>query len=356
MPNKVKEYQRLPGRKRGLTGDSTLWLGQDHLLRVDSQGFAENYKRFYYRDIQSIVILPTSRQHSRLAGWAAASIPLALLAWFLGGGWGIFLGCLAGLAGTMFVANWLRGPICECWLQTAVQTETLPSLSRLRATLNALNRLRVRIEAIQGKLRPEFFGTELPSGIAEPGSGRSSAPPAGFSRPSQLPLQPGSLLPHSSGFAHAVLFSLLVLDAVLSAIDITVNHLILTLAEMLLSVGLLIAVVAALIQQSRTDIGRFLRWQALASLGYVCVSFLLSSAYSAVLPAEKPKRMENEWDMIVAVSRTSAQESTWLMSMILFSIVASLVIAVPGWISLAKFWAKPAERTSGEQGDSLGLV
>jgi hypothetical protein len=32
----------------------SLWLGEDHLLCVDSNGYAETYKRFYFRDVQAI--------------------------------------------------------------------------------------------------------------------------------------------------------------------------------------------------------------------------------------------------------------------------------------------------------------
>jgi len=35
MARKEKEYRRLPGRGRHLSGTSTLWLGPDHLLRVE---------------------------------------------------------------------------------------------------------------------------------------------------------------------------------------------------------------------------------------------------------------------------------------------------------------------------------
>src|SRR2546426_6411511 len=62
----MAEYLRLPGRGRPrglralLTGPSTLWMGGDHLLAVDSNGWRETYRRFGYRDIQAILITPPS--------------------------------------------------------------------------------------------------------------------------------------------------------------------------------------------------------------------------------------------------------------------------------------------------------
>src|SRR5207247_848529 len=68
MPATEKEYHRLPGtgrRRQGFVSASAIrsriWLGKAHLLCVDSMVFSEDYKRFYFRDIQAVVIRRTSR-------------------------------------------------------------------------------------------------------------------------------------------------------------------------------------------------------------------------------------------------------------------------------------------------------
>src|SRR5262249_54585927 len=66
---KEKTYQSLPGRGRrsgfvsfGIaSGWCSLWLGPDHLLAVDSKNYQEEYKRFYYRDIQAFIARRTKR-------------------------------------------------------------------------------------------------------------------------------------------------------------------------------------------------------------------------------------------------------------------------------------------------------
>ena len=57
------KYRRLPGRgrrKQGLVflaaAHSSLWLGPDHLLSVDRIWMNEEYKRFYFRDVQAITV------------------------------------------------------------------------------------------------------------------------------------------------------------------------------------------------------------------------------------------------------------------------------------------------------------
>src|SRR5213593_2882508 len=64
-----QEYRRLTRSRVRHTGfftlastRSSLWLGKDHLLNIDSNRYTEEYKRFYFRDIQSITIRKTKRR------------------------------------------------------------------------------------------------------------------------------------------------------------------------------------------------------------------------------------------------------------------------------------------------------
>jgi hypothetical protein len=158
-----KEYIRLPGRRRLTLGFSrtSLWLGKDHVLHVINRGYTEEYRRFFYRDIQAILMRQTSSGTVLniilgiitgvslfflalgyfLWEWETfALIPLAIATflWLL-----IFLFCLSA------------GPTCVCHLRTAVQFETLPSLFRVRTARKAIGLLRQQAEAAQGSLASE---------------------------------------------------------------------------------------------------------------------------------------------------------------------------------------------------------
>ena len=62
-------YQRLTysrGRSAfavAVQSRASLWLGPDHLLCVDTNGYSETYKRFYFRDIQAITIRESARRN-----------------------------------------------------------------------------------------------------------------------------------------------------------------------------------------------------------------------------------------------------------------------------------------------------
>ena len=59
------------------------------------------------------------------------------------------------------VINNLLGPTCVCHLQTAVQTEHLPSLNRIRRVQQLLNRIRPFIEETQGRIAPDEISARI---------------------------------------------------------------------------------------------------------------------------------------------------------------------------------------------------
>ena len=152
MAKKKKTYNRLPGKKRKFFGYDTLWLGQDHLLSIDSRIFSEDYKRFYYKDIQAIITYKIHYWKTINIILGSLSALFLLLAFFSEGVFSILFSILGGLFFLGFVIYLLRGSNCACHIKTAVQTERLPSLYRLRKARKAIGLLRPRIENVQGLL------------------------------------------------------------------------------------------------------------------------------------------------------------------------------------------------------------
>jgi hypothetical protein len=179
------QYRRLPGRGVRRQGIATaartrLWLGNDHLLLVDSMWYAEDYKRFYFRDIQAVIIrkTPTGKTVNIVLG-ALAVLPLAAaLTLTMTSGIGywaaIFWWIISAILLGFLLANTLLGPTCVCHLKTAVQTEELPSLRRLRRAHKVLARVRPFIVAAQG----EFAPGELAARLAQPAASNAGVAPA----------------------------------------------------------------------------------------------------------------------------------------------------------------------------------
>lgn len=156
---KERPYHRLPGRmttfRVGSYGLRRLYLGADHLLQVEAVFCVENYQRFAYADIQSLLLRQTSRGLvlSIILGVLAAGF--GALAWASSSSEGR-IACLvtAGFFVLLLGYNLVRGTTCRCELQTAIGPQPLPTLNRLRVARKAFALLTERVEAIQGVLPP----------------------------------------------------------------------------------------------------------------------------------------------------------------------------------------------------------
>jgi hypothetical protein len=162
MSRGEKIYRRLPGRGGGFLSYSQLWLGPDHLLLARTAFFSEEYKRFYFRDIQAVVTRRTERREILNVIFAFTTIVFGVLAVFTDSGWRAFSLVMTGTFVFALLVNWLRGPMCVCHVRTAVQTEELSPLKRFRATRKVIEKLKPNIEKAQGPLAPELLRPKPP--------------------------------------------------------------------------------------------------------------------------------------------------------------------------------------------------
>jgi hypothetical protein len=160
-----KEYKRLaPTRQRTTFGifsvsRSSLWLGNDHILMIDGTGYTENYKRFFFRDIQAISFRKTVRWIIRSLSFGVLVVLFAVCIRLTNDITLRYIyGSVAAFFALVILIDLAMGPTCIAHLRTAVQTEELPSLNRLRRGRRVLARLRPLIAEAQGQLSPE----ELP--------------------------------------------------------------------------------------------------------------------------------------------------------------------------------------------------
>ena len=144
-------YHKLPGRRRGFISSASLWTGADHLLSVKSDRLQEDYKRFYFRDIQAIVVTKVPR--FLISTRAVALGALLLIAVLIARGRmpGLTVGLWLLAAGLM--ACWIyvsAAHSCTCRLYTAVSREDLPSLYRTWTARKVVADLERRIAQAQG--------------------------------------------------------------------------------------------------------------------------------------------------------------------------------------------------------------
>jgi hypothetical protein len=167
MAMKQKDYKKLPGV--GLKSDSffeltrtrvRLWEGKDHLLCQYYSGYAEDYKRFYYEDIQAVTI----RKSIRYMLWNLILLAIVSGFAFLGYRFSYMQSAsytAAAFAFIFFSINLILGPTCVCYLYTFVTEERLFSLNRIRSARKVINRLGPLILRKQDKITADQSTTSL---------------------------------------------------------------------------------------------------------------------------------------------------------------------------------------------------
>jgi hypothetical protein len=273
-------YRRLPGKRRTLGRRFTLWLGEDHLLSVESTGYSEDYTRFYLADIRGVLSRRTRNGRLWNIFLALATAVFALFALKLGSG-GVALFC--GIMGVCFLCatlfNLLLGPTCVCHLLMPLGVQRLPALDREKQVTKLRNRIGPLVSAIQGSVTAE----EVASALAAP---FAPSPLLTRSRGGAAPGAAGQ--PASSSYlggAHWVLFALLLVDAAFSMVQMTSSSRLMGITGSVLELMLFSCSIVALVKQrgSRLPVSAMrLVWAALGALALALVALQIYSVFYAV--------------------------------------------------------------------------
>lgn len=177
----ASHYKRLPGRGLTWGGPSRVWLGDDHVLLVLTRGYSETYRRFFFSDIQGLIVRRTHLGKMWNAVWASFLVFFALLALLVNDNPGtLILACIAAPFGVALLVNLLLGPTCACHIRTAVQTERLPAVSRVSSANRFIARIEPLITAAQGELpRDQPVADPVSRQSAQSGSATDAPPVLG---------------------------------------------------------------------------------------------------------------------------------------------------------------------------------
>jgi hypothetical protein len=263
MPASTENYRKLPGRLRGVIHGASVWAGSDHLLLVCSTRFREEYKRFFYRDIQAIAVaedrrFPVPTPTILLAAIAiAAGIVTGRFAPRLAPFWWIPLAALAGA--------WLYVSIaqsCRCRIYTAVSGDELPSIYRRWTARRFLAAAEPLIAATQGSLEGNW---------AEAAEERPAGPMERFA---EEPAE--ALKPRAQRRVRSPASDLLIVSLFAAALGDTIAQLGTGAVRWLPSVfGLfeITAAVAVLVEYSRGRLAPAMRYLAIATMILIAVLF-----------------------------------------------------------------------------------
>lgn len=96
-------------------------------------------------------------------------------------------------------------------------------------------------------------------------------------------------------------------------------------------------VIIALVKQHQSDMNGALRALTWITLGYVCLGFVIGYVLYSIIAFKNPDIMNNQWEMIKAISAMSPWDNPFMMSIYIFFICSSLILGISGLILLNKF-------------------
>ncbi len=327
MAKKERAYIKLPGVKKGfLLGRYTLWQGGNHLLHIYSRLGVEDYKRFYYADVQAIVARKTVIGKLQNAVLTCFAVLFGLPALGTTGGWALFFFTAAGGMLLFLMYNLWRGPTCETHLLTAVQTERLHCLHRFKQAAAVMDRLRPYIKQAQGELSAEDLKKNPAIYTRKP-----------IRRPSVRQPRSGTASPvHEKGGAHRILFFLLLLNGIVVIPGFWMNHVALTIAGSMALLATGIFVVIALVRQHGSDMARPLQVVTWVSLGFVGICMAAAYVFSIALAIKNPQIGYNQWTLWKSMASLSPRDNALIMGLDIFMLCGSALLGLTGLMLLKK--------------------
>ena len=249
-------YRKLPGDYRGVLRRNSLWLADDHLLLVDSTRFSETYKRFYLRDIQTILVRRAPRfvlsVYWLLVALAAFVVLLIGLNPSRQPLFWTGVAILSGEALYLYLASVFQS--CVCHLITRANNVELLALVRLRSASRFVEIMVPHIVAAQGALPADWLERsttleDLTHPAPNPGSTVELLPAARFS------------------FLTTLVFLLVLIDATLTWLQLRFNDAHYLAVPNMVNMGALaICATIVIVRLTRRKGGRALRMLVLAGL------------------------------------------------------------------------------------------
>ncbi|NCC51577.1 MAG: hypothetical protein EOM20_10210 [Spartobacteria bacterium] len=340
MGKRAKLYTRLPGVGQATFGvvtasKSSLYLGPDHLLLLFNRGYAEEYKRFYYKDIQALIMQKTPAwkiQNAVLAVMTAFFGVMALVTRQSDTTWQYITGAMGVTFLIITVCNLFRGVTCRCYLQTAVQTERLFSLHHVRTAQKVFRKLRPVIEAEQGRLTADRV-RDVTREWAERREATTAHAPPRHAAPNHL-AEPRR---YYHGRPHEVLFLLLLGDVLLSGMEFISRSVVIPYLSVVLLLATVIMLIVSLAKMRRTTMPTSLAVLLYMIIGYLFLSLTVGSACVAVSTISIHQTTHHATSQFAAWAALDPVNSVMKTVLLTVSMLISAILGMTGLLILWRY-------------------
>lgn len=146
-------YRPLPSNQFGLLARHRLYDGGDHVLMVSTTGYHEDYRRFFYSDIQALVWRKT---YGGTLASALTAVPLiASFGLLTQPDSAVPFAIVATPFAIALVLQLIAGPTCTFEVVTALQAHRLPAVRRLKTARKLMAQITPKIMGVQAVRAPE---------------------------------------------------------------------------------------------------------------------------------------------------------------------------------------------------------
>jgi hypothetical protein len=134
-----------------------------------------------------------------------------------------------------------------------------------------------------------------------------------------------------------LVFALILLDGFLIGIELLHHSAVIIGVSFGVTLLYSIGIIVALVKQHESDIPGTVRRMTWASLGFLCISYLLGYVLMvSTLMAGRPEKMVTQWDMYRVILDLSPQDSPLVMGVYGFSAACSLVLGALGLVRVKR--------------------
>ncbi len=330
MAKSEKSFKKLPGRLFSLFGIKRLYQGPDHLLWVETIMGQEHYRRFYFKDIQAIILQRTRVHHFWSVLWLLPALLFGILALaasdpaYISAFFSIFFLICLGL-------NLIFGPSCTVYLQTAVQLQQI-TLGRLHKAGRVVDRLKERIEREQGPLDVKAASTQPAKAFPSQDVLHAIRPEQSSTAVSEIAEPAGPFNP----IFHILLFSVLIAAGIGRISQYATGWLALGFLDLFfIAAGLILAAVA-LVRGYRQIKGRWLGHGTWTALIFFILQGFTDYVFYIIAIVRNPDITMNHWELLKRFIETLMDNHPATLGIQLGSAAISLILGVSGFLALRR--------------------
>ncbi len=331
MARKERKYKRLPGRPFTPFEVRSLWQGPDHLLWVESVFFKENYKRFFYSDIQCTILQRTGTHLLWSFIWGSLALICALIA-FLVPGTPYVSATFTAIFLLALGINLAWGPSCTVYLQTAVQVQKISSLKRVRTAQKTMVRIKALVEAVQGPWERQKRMNELTATH----TGASQTPSAGVSAASANRSRKGDPDGPFDPRLHLILFGLLLVLGIIGFSQLKFKSLPVGVMETLFHSAAQIMAIIALVRWHRHLKGTLIARVNWLALFFITIQTIIGYGLFFAVSFSNPQINYHHWAMFKKMFELQWTDHPLALAGNLVHTGGSLLLGISGLLVLRR--------------------